>query len=177
MSIIFCWFNQSPALAQNVCVCVCTCASVLAHQSTGSQPILPVGLIPSDPEENKHTQSFSHLASHVTYYVTRSEPEPLAQTLVTEYSRLGSGVLSGIPFFPPTYSLLAEEIQSRTTAEDQQPGHENIIKWLKIKGTMVKFPEMAEHQNLQSDPCAPNISAWGLSHIIRLVWTLGLSLI
>lgn len=33
---------------------------------------------------------------------------------------------------------------------------------------MVKFPEMAEHQNLQSDPCAPNISARVLSHITRL---------
>lgn len=74
-------------------VCVYTCASVLAHQSTGSRPILPVGLIPSQ-NTHAYTQSFSHLASHVKYYVTRAEPGPLAQTLVTEYSRLGSGVTS-----------------------------------------------------------------------------------
>lgn len=57
----------------NVSLCVCTCAAVLAHHS-----ILPVALIPSHPEENKthtYTQSSSHLASHVKYYVTRSEPQ------------------------------------------------------------------------------------------------------
>ena len=61
-----------------VCVCVYTCASVQAHQSTWSQSMLPVGLIPSHPEKNK-THSFSHLASHVKYYVTRSEPGPLTK--------------------------------------------------------------------------------------------------
>lgn len=32
-----------------------TCPSAALHQSTGSQQILPVGLIPSHPKQNKHT--------------------------------------------------------------------------------------------------------------------------
>lgn len=52
----------------------------------------------STSQGEQNTQAASHLASHVKYYVTRSEPRLLTQTSVSEYNRLGSGVLFKPPF-------------------------------------------------------------------------------
>lgn len=86
-------------------LCICSGPSVISL-STRTASWRNTSTSQGEP----NTQAVSHLASHVKYYVTRSEPRLLTQTSVSEYNRLGPGVLVKPPFIAST---------------GEQPGREN----------------------------------------------------
>lgn len=81
--------ESGPAVQRCGGVSTDTCPSARFHPSAGSADT--PSWFPTFNPQTEQTHTFSHLASHVKYYVTGSEP-----TLATQHRRRGLGGFSEI---------------------------------------------------------------------------------